>query len=271
MVLGTVIKMSDDLDAKFAALVDMGFHACQLINWKPEYLDEKYVDVVLDACKKYDVTITAYWCGYEGPIVWNFTDGPATLGLVPPAYRFDRLKMLKKGADFAKKIGVTDVVTHAGFLPENPNTTEYEDVLVALKDLCKYLKANEQRFLFETGQETPTTLLRVIQDIGTENVGINLDPANLILYGKGNPIDALTVFGQYVYNVHGKDGNYPTDGKKLGKETPIGEGMVNFPAFIQKLKDIGYDGPIIIEREISGDQQIADIKASKIYLEELIG
>ena len=114
------------------------------------------------------------------------------------------------------------------------------------------------------------TLLRVIEDSGMDNLGINLDPANLILYGKANPVDALTVFGKYVKDVHAKDGNYPTNGRSLGEEKKVGEGSVNFPALIAKLKEIGYDGTLTIEREISGEQQAKDIKDTKAYLEGLI-
>ena len=103
-----------------------------------------------------------------------------------------------------------------------------------------------------------------------DNLGINLDPANLILYGKANPVDSLDVFGEYVVDIHAKDGCYPTDGKNLGREVPIGEGSVNFPVFIQKLKKIGYDGTLIIEREITGEQQSKDILSAKKYLEALI-
>ena len=117
------------------------------------------------------------------------------------------------------------------------------------------------------------TLLRAMQDIersvGEGTVGINLDPANLILYGKGNPVDALDVFGKYVGGVHGKDGLYPTDGNHLGRETPLGQGKVNYPAFIRRLKEVGYTGPITIEREISGEEQTRDILAAKALLEKL--
>ena len=138
-----------------------------------------------------------------------------------------------------------------------------------MRYLARILKSRGQYFLFETGQEAPVTLLRTIEDIGTDNLGINLDPANLLMYGLGNPIDALSVFGQYVRNVHGKDGLCPTNGRLLGPEVPIGQGMVNYPAFIAKLKSIGYDRYITIEREISGDQQIKDIQAAKQLLETL--
>ena len=92
----------------------------------------------------------------------------------------------------------------------------------------------------------------------------------MILYGKANPIDALDVFGEYVRDVHAKDGCYPTNGRELGAEKPLGEGKVNFPRFIARLKEIGYDGPLTIEREISGEQQKKDILLAKKMLEELI-
>lgn len=270
MKLGVIVPLSENIHDEFKNLRGMDFKCCQVVCWNMDLFTDEIADKVLSAAKEFDIEITALWCGWSGPRVWNFQEGPATLGLVPVTYRHARIMDLKKGSDFAKKIGVTNVVTHAGFLPENPNTTEFTDVVCAIRDVANYCKKNDQYFLFETGQETPVTLRRTIECVGTENLGINLDPANLILYGKANPVDALEVFGEYVRNVHGKDGMYPTDGNKLGKETPIGEGKVNYPAFIAKLKEIGYNGPIIIEREISGEQQIADIKKAKEYLETLI-
>lgn len=146
--------------------------------------------------------------------------------------------------------------------------------MVACKAIVEKCKENGQNFLFETGQETPVTLKRAIQDIekavGKGNVGINLDPANLIMYGKANPVDALEVFGEYVMGIHGKDGKYPTDGHHLGDEVPLGQGKVNYPAFIAKLKEIGYQGDITIEREISGEEQKKDIRMAKDLLDKLI-
>jgi L-ribulose-5-phosphate 3-epimerase len=133
-----------------------------------------------------------------------------------------------------------------------------------------YCDGNGQAFWFETGQETPITLLRAIQDVGMDNLGINLDPANLLAYGKGNPVDALDILGPYVKGVHAKDGEYPTDPRELGAEKPLGEGRVDFPTLIAKLKALGYTGALTIEREITGPQQIADIKAGKVYLESIL-
>ena len=92
----------------------------------------------------------------------------------------------------------------------------------------------------------------------------------LILYGKGNPVDALDVFGSLVRGVHAKDGFYPTNGHELGEEVKVGTGKVNFPVFLRQLKAVGYDGSLTIEREISGEQQIKDILETKQYLTDLI-
>ena len=102
------------------------------------------------------------------------------------------------------------------------------------------------------------------------NLGVNLDPANLLMYGKGNAIDALDVLGEYVRGVHAKDGEYPVDGRELGMEKPVGQGRVNFPMLLNKLKAIGYKGALTIEREISGEEQIKDIIETKKLLENLI-
>jgi sugar phosphate isomerase/epimerase len=214
--------------------------------------------------------ITAFWCGWSKPAVWDFFGGPATLGLVPVAYRASRMETLIKGSDFARKMNVTNVITHAGFIPENPNDPDYIGVVHALRQVAEHCKINQQYFLFETGQETPITLKRLIQDIGLDNLGINLDPANLLMYGKANPVDALDIFGEYVRGVHAKDGEYPVDGYNLGKEKPLGTGRVNFPALVKKLKELGYTGTLTIEREISGEQQKVDIIAGKEILESLI-
>lgn len=276
MRIGVMVELfqDTDVDGKFAELRSMGMESCQLVCWDQKLMNENTADKVIAAVNRHKVEITAFWCGWEGPRVWDFYDGQLTLGLVPEAFRFERMKMLEKGIDFAAMIHVRDVATHVGYMPENPYDPNYQGVLTCLKTLVNQCKKNQQNFLFETGQETPVTLKRAIQDIeketGKGNVGINLDPANLIMYGKANPVDALEVFGEYVMGIHGKDGKYPTDGHMLGEEVPLGEGKVNYPAFVAKLKEIGYAGDITIEREISGEEQKRDILMAKSLLEQLI-
>ena len=269
MKVGVMTSLSANIEEKIANIKKLGLDNCQLNCWNEPFLTDEYVEKVKKALADNDFTITAFWAGWCYPRVWDFYDGPLTLGLVPREYRHARMNTILKGADFALKLGITDVITHVGFLPENPCSSEYHEVVACLRYICKILKSHGQYFLFETGQETPVTLLRTIEDIGTDNIGINLDPANLLMYGKANPVDSLLVFGKYVRGVHGKDGEYPTDGRHLGKEKPMGEGLVNYPLFIKRLHEIGYDGAITIEREISGEKQIQDILSAKSILENL--
>ncbi len=266
MRVGVFVVLDDRVEASFERLRVHGFGACQLCAWSERYMTEDYARRALDAAAASGVEITAFWCGWGGPAMWNFYDGPRTLGLIPAEYRADRVCTLKHGSDFARMLGVENIITHVGFLPEDPNVPLYAEVVEAIREVATYCKANGQYFLFETGQETPVTLRRTIEDVGTGNLGINLDPANLILYGKGDPVAALGLLGPYVRGVHGKDGCYPTDGRHLGRETPLGEGMVDYPALIRGLRMCGYDGAITIEREISGDEQTADILRAKSYL-----
>lgn len=264
------LKTATDVDRKFSDVRAMDMCSCQLVVWDRALMTDTVAENIRSAAGKHGVDITAFWCGWQGPKVWDFYDGQLTLGLVPAAYRFKRMEMLLEGSDFAQKIGVRDVVTHAGYLPENPYDPSYQEVLSALKVVAGKCRENGQRFLFETGQETPVTLKRAIADIGLDNLGVNLDPANLIMYGKANPVDALDVLGEYVMGVHGKDALYPTDGRKLGVETPLGKGKVNFPRLIARLKEVGYDGDITIEREISGEDQKRDILLARELLKQLI-
>ena len=272
MELGVMVHLMDDnIDARFKQVKDHGFKWCQLCCWKHELFTEEVAKKIDEARVKYGVEISTFWCGYTGPVHWNFYEGQLDMGIVPLQYRELRCNDLKRGSDYAKRLGVKQIATHMGYLYENPMVEDYQPLIAAIRDVAEYCKANGQKLLFETGQETPVTLRRVIEDVGTGNLGINLDPANLILYGKGNPVDALDVFGEYVCDIHAKDGKYPTNGHDLGEETIVGAGKVNFPKFIETLKEIGYNGTLIIEREIWGEQQIKDINDTKIYLEELIG
>ena len=272
MKIGTCIIFDsiENMESKLATLQQNGFDTCQLLAWNPKMWTDENAKLMSSLLAKYHVTVSAFWCGWEGPCVWDFYDGQLTLGLVPSDYRQMRINNLCDGADFANKLGITDVVTHMGFIPENPYDPSFNSFCVAVRTVAQHLERNGQFLLFETGQETPVTLLRCFEKVGTNNLGINLDTANLILYGKANPVDALDVFGKYVRNIHAKDGFYPTNGHDLGIETRIGEGKVDFHAFFRKLHELGYNSFVTIEREISGEQQLIDILESRNYLQNII-
>ena len=270
--IGAMVGYDTDVDIleKFRKNQELGINSCQICIWNVDiFKSDEHAEKIKAAIAETGINVSSLWAGWTGPCEWNFTAGPDTIGLVPVAYRFTRLSELKSASDFAEKIGVKQVVTHVGFIPENPSATEFDGTVAALRNLCGYMKKKGQHFLFETGQETPITLLRTIEAIGTGNLGVNLDTANPILYGKANPVDALDVFGKYVMDTHIKDGFYPTNGMYLGHEARAGDGKANIPEVVRKLiVEYGYEGPFTIEREISGEQQTADIIHAKKLLED---
>ena len=252
------------------AVAEFGLPCAQVSSWNTELCTLEIARKLRDAAAACGVRLTAIWGGYSGPRAWNFTRGPVTLGLVPPTYRQMRVQELKRWADFAAEAGAPALITHCGFLPENMTDPEFEGVAVAIQDVASHCKCLGLGFWFETGQETPVVILRFIEEVGLDNLGINLDPANLLLYGKGNPIDALRVFGKYVRAIHAKDGLPPTNGRELGREVKVGEGSVRYPEFLPALLDLGFDGDLTIEREISGDEQKRDIRDTVAYLTGLL-
>lgn len=272
MRVGTILSFdpSVDMKEKFARYVSYGFDNFQLSISEWNMTDENAA-LICECEKECGFDITAVIGGWfsVGPGEWNFTAGPQTLGIVPVEFRAARIELLIRYAEFAKKIGCTDIATHLGFIPENPSTDAYISFIHSLKYMLSKYKELGINLLCETGQETPVTLLRTIQDTGYDNIFLNYDPANLLMYGKANPVDGLDIVGQYVKGVHGKDGDYPTNGRELGREMAMGEGRVNFPAFVKKLHEKSYDGAITIEREIEGNDQIRDVMKAKQMLEDI--
>ena len=169
--LGVITSLNNNVEDNIRRVAELGLPTCQLKCWNSAFLTDEMADRAIAACREYGVAVSAFWCGWDGMSYWNFYEGPLTLGLVPREYRAERMRMLLRGAEIARRMEVTDVVTHVGFLPENPATTEYNELVAALRYIGKTLLPHGQYFLFETGQETPVTLRRTIEDVGTGNLG----------------------------------------------------------------------------------------------------
>jgi L-ribulose-5-phosphate 3-epimerase len=271
LALGLLIKPADGPEATISRVKNMGFTNCFFSL--DAYLD-KYTPALADELgnllKKYGVVATTAEVVGPGRLVWDFEDGPSTIGLVPRESRAARIDALKQTSDFAKLLGIPQIQTHCGFIPENPRDPLYDEAVLAIQEVAKHCARNGQLFLMETGQETPTTMARAIKDVNQPNVGVGMDTANLILYGKANPVDAVEIIGPHVRSIHAKDGKWPTDPMKLGEEVLIGSGVVDFEKVFTKLHKFGYTGAVTIERETEGPQQIEDVKNEKIYLEKII-
>ncbi len=201
--------------------------------------------------KSYGITLTAVFGGFEGESYADIPTVVKTVGLVPTETRAARTKEMKEISDFAKLLGCPVVALHVGFVPHDRNDPLYKDVLAVTRDVCDHCQANGQSLHLETGQETADGLLQFIGDVQRDNLFVNFDPANMILYGSGEPIAALKKVGKFVRSIHCKDGTWAKHpGKEWGCEVPLGQGDVGMYNYLHTLKEIGYTGPLTIEREI---------------------
>ena len=271
MALGLLVSPFGSPDATIRRVHDLGFTNCFLsLDGYIGRFTPAIATQMKELLAKYEVMATTVEVVGPPPLEWNFLRGPSTIGLVPPGTRAARIDALRQVSDFAKMVGIAQVQTHCGFIPEDPADALYPGTVEAIRTVAQHCQANGQHFLMETGQETPTTMSRMIRDVGMPNLGVGLDTANLILYGKANPVDAIDILGSHVLSIHAKDGRWPTDPNQLGEEVLIGEGLVDFRTVFTKLHRAGYTGAVTIERETSGPQQIDDVRQEKLYLEKIL-
>lgn len=220
-----------------------------------------------------NVRLTAVFGGFDGESYADIPTVERTIGLVPESTRAARLAEMKEIADFAKALDCDAVALHLGFVPEEDSDPRMKGIVEVTRELCDYCGENEQFLHLETGQETAAGLLHFIGLVGRENLKINFDPANMILYGTGEPIPALEAVGAHVRSVHCKDGTWSDQpGVTFGCEVPLGEGDVNIKRYLETLEKIGYDGPLTIEREIPQDpaRQLKEIGGAVDLLRELM-
>src|SRR5258706_16363589 len=182
--LGLIIGVGQDPDSSIAKVHDLGLPTCQAFvdDFKPGVAER-----LRKALDKQAIEATSLVVGGPGKEVWDFYQGPLTIGLVPREKRAARIAHIKEASDFAKQCGIPAVQTHCGFIPENPNDDLYRETGTAMREVAAYCKGHGQNFRYETGQATPITLLRAIQAVGVDNHGINFELVDLTLYGNANP------------------------------------------------------------------------------------
>jgi sugar phosphate isomerase/epimerase len=218
------------------------------------------------------ITISCVFAGFEGESYADIPTVKRTVGLMPRETRSARAAELKAIADFARRLDVEVVGVHLGFVPHDPADADYRELLTITRDICDHCKRNRQALHLETGQEPVDVLIQFLNGVDRGNIFVNFDPANMILYGAGEPIPALEQLGSRVRSVHCKDATWSErPGETWGREVALGEGDVDFAAFLKTLKRIGYDGPLTIEREIPQEpqRQKAEIGGAIQLLERL--
>lgn len=267
--LGLIVGVVEDIRESFRKVAEVEVPTCQLSCTAEALIDYHDPGKIREIADEVGIEISAVFMTFQGQ-KYNLIEGPPTMGLVPPDLRPQRLAQAKNFSDAVKALGVRDVVSHIGFIPEEDTDPIYPGFIDTMKELVDHCAGNGQRFLFETGQETPRTLMRTIRDVDRDNLGINFDPGNLVLYGMGKPLEAVDIFKDKVWAFHAKDGIEPAPGESLGQERPLGEGNVQIEKLIPALLKQGFQGPFTIEREISGPDQKRDILKAKALLEGLV-
>jgi len=218
----------------------------------------------LQKCAEAGITVTAVFGGFEGESYADIETTVRTVGLVPEASRAARVQEMKEISDFTRLLNCDTVALHIGFVPHDTTSADYQNLIETTRDLLDHVAGNGQNLHLETGQETADHLLQFIDDVQRNNLFINFDPANMILYGTGEPIAALRKVGHFVRSIHCKDAKWAAPdvrGTAWGQEVALGDGDVGMETYLRTLNEIGYTGPLTIEREIPQDRerQKADI------------
>jgi len=219
-----------------------------------------------------EFTLVTVFATYEGEDYADIPTVQRTVGFIPAGTRAARELRTYEVSDFAARLGVASIACHVGFVPEDHTDADYLSVRDLARRVCDHAAGHGQTFALETGQERAEVLLAFIRDVDRPNLRINFDPANLILYGSGEPIAALRELAPLVISVHAKDGDWPPRdvAGALGKERPLGQGAVGIPQFVRALEEVGYQGTLNVERE-TGDQgaRLQDIAEGVRLLKEL--
>jgi sugar phosphate isomerase/epimerase len=270
--IGVFASVDAGLGVKLEVAHELGVPSIQLHAPHQATRTQASADAFLKRLAGYGIKLTAVFGGFEGESYADIPTVVRTVGLVPPQTRSARTKEMKEIADFAKLLGCSVVALHIGFVPHDRSLPLYKEIVVVARDVCDHCARNSQALHLETGQETADDLMAFIQDVQRPNLFINFDPANMILYGTGEPIAALKKVGRYVKSIHCKDGKWAKNpGKEWGQEVPLGQGDVGMENYLRTLKEIGYDGPLTIEREIPQDpeRQKAEINHAITLLRDL--
>lgn len=254
-------------------LRDMGFRCGQMGVPGKLALDSRLMQEWKKALEQAHFTVYTVFAAFEGESYADIPTVQRTVGFIPRVTREVRERRMMEVSDFAAQLSVPGVATHVGFIPEDTSDPDYFAVREMVRRVCDHAVSHQQTFALETGQERAEVLLDFLLDVNRRNLGINFDPANMILYGTGDPVESLAVVGQHVVSVHCKDGDWPPPEVPgaLGTERPLGQGSVDLKAFLGGLKKIGYKGQLTIEREARDkDERLRDLKEGLTLLTSLV-
>jgi sugar phosphate isomerase/epimerase len=254
--IGVFASVDAGLGVGWDVIAQLRVPTIQLHAPSPEKRNQDSAHALSVQLREMGVKCTAVFGGFQGESYADIPTVVETVGLVPEATRQSRLEEMFQISDFAKWLLCDSVALHLGFIPHDPAADRYDEIVDVTRQLCDHCAKNDQFLHLETGQETGDGLLEFIRIVAKDNLKINFDPANMILYGTGQPIETLRKVGSHVRSIHCKDGTWSDKpGETWGTEVALGQGDVDMRAYLTALKEIGYEGPLTIEREIPQDPE----------------
>jgi sugar phosphate isomerase/epimerase len=254
MEIGVMFWAGSDPIETFRQVKGTGVR-CGQLGVPPEMPLVGAAPLVKAALADVGLDIVTVFAAYRGESYADIPTVQRTVGFIPAATRVEREKRTLQISDFAAGLGVASIACHVGFIPEDAGDPGHTAVREMVRRVADHAARNGQTFALETGQEPAPVLLAFLKDVDRPNVRINFDPANLILYGTGDPIEALGVLAPYVVSAHCKDGDWPQSPGLLGVERPLGQGAVGIERFLAALKKLGYDGTLNVESGIHDEEQ----------------
>jgi sugar phosphate isomerase/epimerase len=270
--IGVFTSVDAGLGVKLEVAQELGVPTIQLHAPAASTRTPENASAFLQRLDSMGIQLTAVFGGFEGESYADIPTVAQTVGLEPAETRAARTQEMKEIADFAHQLQCSVVALHLGFIPHDSSDPLYGEVTDVMREVCDHAQGNGQNVHLETGQESADGLLQFIADVERDNLFVNFDPANMILYGTGEPIEALKKVGAFVRSVHCKDGTWADNpGQEWGAEVPLGDGDVGMETYLRTLDDLGYTGPLTIEREIAQEpeRQKEEIGAAVRLLTEL--
>ena len=272
MNVGTLLRCGDVTERRIAFFRDAGLDCLQIAGVYEDWLAptaeaRRASDALFDLFGKHGMTVPSLFLSYAGQ---DWDNPEETVGLVPAATRSARMVATCRQMEWAARRGIRLVSCHAGFLPDERGAF-YASFVADMKQLLRFAAAYGQEFLFETGSETVDGLMRLLEDIGEPNAGVNFDPANILIYGKGDPAEFVEKLGSRIRLVHCKDANPPAANAARGRETPLGKGSTDFATLLRRVLASGFQGPLVIERELTpGPEQERDVAEAVKFLNSIV-
>lgn len=249
---------------------ELGVNLTQIACGDPHHASWDEGEGMPEAARASGLRMSGAMLGFPGEDYSTPRTIQKTGGFGDPALRAERLERLRWGLERTRALGLSDLTLHAGFLPD-PDSPERPAFLATLSRAAEMAAETGVTLAFETGQESAELLKRTLDDLDQPNLKVNFDPANMLLYDMGDPIEAVGTLGSRIRSVHLKDARRPKQTGQWGEEVPLGEGEVGIPRFLEALEKVGYRGPLVVEREV-GDQasRIRDIRSGLEFVRKVV-